>query len=367
LQAQEARWPCSRISATWLTFLFRRFLDACTGTARIERVGKANAAKRFARRTRERPDASAPLGSAKSPRDTSRSTSRAARGSSGRAAPASKKSVPAKPRASRVAAVKPRKAPVAKRPKAAPAQTRSKKPPPLEPEVLLERAMRATTPRARGIWARRGLASRGAMDRTIQAMLLRQLYLAHYEARAFEKARLVGAQWLELGVLVDVAHQDIARALQALGDVDGAAGHLRLAARASPASRRAFHSWTLGSLFFLAGRFDEAENAMARAVRWGTKAKPLYQAHLAIVQRAAGKQVAGMDELIERLAEVPAGNGYGRLVLGLLAFHAGRFDDARRHLDAFVDKTARGRTAMAIALDGELQLARATLARIPAG
>ena len=47
-----------------------------------------------------------------------------------------------------------------------------------------------------------------------------------------------------------------------------------------------------------------------------------------------------------------------------LAFHAGRRDDARRWLSAFVERSEGGRPALAIALDGEIALARATLARL---
>jgi hypothetical protein len=62
---------------------------------------------------------------------------------------------------------------------------------------------------------------------------------------------------------------------------------------------------------------------------------------------------------------VPAGNGYGRFVLGHMAFYDQRWSDARRYLEAFVGRTTRGRATTAIALDGELALARQTLARIP--
>lgn len=86
-------------------------------------------------------------------------------------------------------------------------------------------------------------------------MLLRQLYLTHFEERRFARAVEVAEQMILLAVLPDVAHQDAARALQAAGDAEGAAGHLRLAARISPAARKAFHWWTLGSVYFLAGRY----------------------------------------------------------------------------------------------------------------
>lgn len=226
--------------------------------------------------------------------------------------------------------------------------------------------MQAKTPRARVIWARRGLALRGRLDRTTQSMLLRQLYLAYYEGKSFARAVDVSQQILELGVLRDVALQDSARALQALGDVDGAAGQLRLAAREAPARRKAFHWWTLGSLYFLAGRYDEAASALERAARWGTTDKPLYQGHLAVTRCARGERVAELPELIERLEEVPAGQGYGRFVLGQMAYYDKRWDQAQRHLEAFVRRSTSGRQALAIALDGEIAVARRTLAHLKA-
>lgn len=234
----------------------------------------------------------------------------------------------------------------------------------LSPEDILRRAITAATPRARRLWARRGLSSRSALDRTTQSLLLRQLYLAYYEDRRFDKASEISEQLVALDVLPDVAQQDAARAKQALGDVDGAASHLRLAARVGPASRRAFHYWTLGSLYFLARRYDEAIAALTRAARWGTTDKPLYQAHLALVRCAQGAPVDDLAAVIERLEGVPSGQGYGRFVLGHLLLHADRPEEARRHLEAFVHRTTMGRPVMAIALDGEVALALETLADI---
>ncbi|MFT3768027.1 MAG: tetratricopeptide repeat protein [Minicystis sp.] len=233
------------------------------------------------------------------------------------------------------------------------------------PEEMLQRAMAAHTPRARGLWARRGLASARRIGAVTQSMLLRQLYLAYYEERRFAKALEVSRQNIELSVLPDVAHQDAARAAQALGDIDAAAGHLRLAARTGPPKRRAFHLWTLGSLYLLAGRHAEAISALSRAARWGTTDKPLYQGHLAVARCAGGEPVDNLPELIQKLAAVPAGQGYGRFVLGHLAFYAHRWDDARGYLEAFIARSTGGRTALAIALDGEVALARQTLAQLP--
>jgi tetratricopeptide (TPR) repeat protein len=214
------------------------------------------------------------------------------------------------------------------------------------------------------MWARRGLAMRGPLDRTTQSMLLRQLYLSHYEGRRFEQALAAAHQLLELGILRDVAYQDAARAMQAMGDIDGAAGQLRLAARVSPANRKAFHWWTLGSIYFLARRYDEATSALERASRWGTTDRPLYQAHLAVVECARGNRCAELPALMERLAEVPAGQGYGRFVLGQMAFYGGRRDEAKRYLTAFVRRSTTGRTALSIALEGEIAEARRLLAAL---
>jgi tetratricopeptide (TPR) repeat protein len=227
---------------------------------------------------------------------------------------------------------------------------------------MLQRAMAAPTPRARALWARRGLATKRRLDRTIHSMLLRQLYLAYFETQRFDKALEIAEQNLRLDVLPDVVHQDAARAAYALGDVDGAAGHLRLAARVSPAKRRAFHWWTLGSVYFLAGRHQDAVSALTRAARWGTTDKPLYQGHLALARCAAGEDVPEIPALLDRLAEVPAGQGYGRFVLGHLAYQAQRWSDARRYLEAFVKRSEGGRPAIALALAGEIALARKTLA-----
>jgi tetratricopeptide (TPR) repeat protein len=195
-------------------------------------------------------------------------------------------------------------------------------------------------------------------------MLLRQLYLAYFETRRFKEASQVADQIVALGILPDVAHQDAARAKQALGDIEAAAGHLRLAARLSPPNRRAFHWWTLGSLYYLAGRHEQAISAMTRASRWGTTDKPLYQGHLAVVQCASGHKVSDLGALIERLAEVPAGQGYGRFVLGQMAYYERRMDEARRYLEAFVRRSTTGRPALAIALEGEIALAKQFLARL---
>src|SRR5262245_20539904 len=82
----------------------------------------------------------------------------------------------------------------------------------LTAEDYLARALAARTSGARARAARAGLASRLLADRTTQALLLRQLSIAYFESRRFRKAYEVALQALELRVLVDVVHQDAARA-----------------------------------------------------------------------------------------------------------------------------------------------------------
>lgn len=228
------------------------------------------------------------------------------------------------------------------------------------------KATAARTSLARARWARKGLSSRQPLDRTTQAMLLRQLSLALYEQRRFGGARDAALQALELGVLADVLHQDAARAAVAADEIDAAVAHLRVAARVGPASRRPFHLWTLGSLLFLRHRYAEAAAALERAVRWGTRDKPLYRAHLALVRIASGERVEGLQAIIDELAGAPCGQGYGRFVLGHLAYAAAAWDPARRYLEAFLRRTDGARPAIGLALAGEIAMSRATLAKMSA-
>jgi tetratricopeptide (TPR) repeat protein len=234
----------------------------------------------------------------------------------------------------------------------------------LTAEQLLQKATAARSALSRARWARRGLSSRPPLDDTTHAMLLRQLYLSYYEERRFDRARTTALRALDLNVLVDVFHQDAARAALAAGDLAAGLSHLRIAARRGPASRRPFHLWTLGSVLFLAQRYAEASGVLSRAVRWATSDKPLYRAHLALVRIAAGERVEDVSSVIEELAVAPCGQGYGRFVLGHLSYAAGAWKAARRFLEAFVKRTESARPALLLALDGELRMARATLAKM---
>lgn len=236
----------------------------------------------------------------------------------------------------------------------------------VNPEEWLKKAMQARTSSERMKAARQGLATRSALDKTTQAMLLRQLYLALFEDLEFAEAYEVAVQAAGLGVLSDVLLQDAARAALACRDLEGALKHLRGAARSGPASRKPFHQWTLGSVLFLAQRYDEAIRALAQAARWGTRDKPLYRAHLALAKIASGERVENLDAIFKELAEAPCGQGYGRFVLGHLAYAAQERSIAKRYLETFVKRTKSAPSLQAIALSGELQMSEATLAKMAA-
>ena len=235
------------------------------------------------------------------------------------------------------------------------------------PEAMLRKASLARSPKLRAKYARLGLGSPSGMDPSIQAMLLRQLYLSHMEGRSFQEALGVAEQMVSLGVMPDVARQDAARACLGLGLVERAVAELRLASRASPPSRRAFHLWTLGSVLHWSGRTAEAVGVLQRAVRWGTTDRPLYQAQLAIARLAAGEEVTDLEEVRERLRDAPSSRGYGEFLLGELSFTLGDHEAALGYLRAFLRRVTRGRVALSVGLGAEISRARALVGWLEQG
>lgn len=236
------------------------------------------------------------------------------------------------------------------------------------PEVWLALAINAQTPEEKRELAQRGLRAneRQGGDPEFECLLLRQVFLAEFEDENYAAALEVAEEMVELGELADVARQDAARACLALGEIEAAVGHLRIASRVCPASRRPFHDWTLGSLLYLTGHADAAVAALARASRWATTQKPLYEAQLGLAHLAARRGSPDLAALREALADSPCASGYGQLVLGELCFFLGDHDEARRHLTSFVERVAGGRGAKAATLGVELAHARALLARLDA-
>jgi tetratricopeptide (TPR) repeat protein len=232
-------------------------------------------------------------------------------------------------------------------------------------EDFLRKATSAESAGARAKYATRGLEAVGT-DRTMRAMLLRQLYLSHMESERFEAASEIAQAAVELGVMADVACQDLARAYLGLGRHREAVEQLRRASRIGPASRRAFHLWTLGSVLFFRDDYAGAAVAFARAVRWGTTARPLYEAQLALARLAAEPETyslaaAKLAERREALEAAPSGQGYGRFVLGEIAYRQGDREAAVSYLEEFVQRVDNGRVALRVGLTAELTRARSLL------
>jgi len=223
----------------------------------------------------------------------------------------------------------------------------------------LDKAMRAKTPELRIKHARAGLAR--TCDDDTRALLLRQLYLGLLETERFDKARIAAEQMIEVGTLLpDVARHDAARACQAAGDIEAAIEHLREATRVGPPERRAFHLSTLGGLLYAVGRAGDAIAPLQQAVNENGSPQPLLRAQLAL---AIGDDAA-LDVAYHDLANDPSGEGYGRFVLGELAFARGNRERARVHLESFLSRARRARPAARAALAPEIARAEATLGRI---
>ncbi len=223
----------------------------------------------------------------------------------------------------------------------------------------LDKALRAKTPALRIKHARLGL-TRTCDDET-RSLLLRQLYLGLLETERFDKARVVAEQMIALGSsMPDVARQDAARACQAAGDIEAAIDHLREAARLGPPERRAFHLSTLGGLLYAVGRPADAIAPLQIAVDEKGSPQPLLRGQLALARGADGE----LDIAYHELANDPSGEGYGRFVLGELAFARGNRERARVHLESFLSRARRARPAARAALALEIARAEATLGRI---
>jgi tetratricopeptide (TPR) repeat protein len=222
----------------------------------------------------------------------------------------------------------------------------------------LEKALKAKTPEARAKHARAGLAR--TRDLETQSLLLRQLYLGELETGKFTRARRVAEQIIELALMPDVARHDAARACQAEGDFPAAIAYLREAGAMAPKERRSFHLSALGGLLYAIGRGTEAVAPLEQAIVDGGTPAPLLKGQLAL----ARGQEPEIDLAYRELVDDPSGEGYGRFVLGELAFQLGDRRRAQLHLDAFLARIRRSRPAARAALAPEIARATATLGRI---
>ncbi len=236
---------------------------------------------------------------------------------------------------------------------------------PRQPEDFLWRALRADSALGRAKWARAGLArAEEDLAPDTQVLLLRQLYLAHLELRQLRKAVEVARQMAAVGPLSDIAHHDAARALYALGDVDGAVAEQRLAARAAPPARRSFHLWSLATWQHFGGDPDGALRTLDRAGRWAARDRALLRAHAAYVKLEQGRAVRGLEGILRGLQRSRSREGYGQFLLGMIAWLMGDTRRAAPHLRSFLRRNASADEAKALTLREELRRARLALARI---
>jgi len=229
-------------------------------------------------------------------------------------------------------------------------------------DFLLE-AVRAKDPEAKLAAAHAGLA-KGSASADTRLLLERQGYMARLEQHRFRQALDYARRMIAVGTLRDVAYHDAARVEALLGDFDAAIASQRLASRTAHPERRSFHRWSLATFQHFAGRADEALATLARAMRSSTRDRPLLKAHVLYIRLDAGLPTRGEDLIVDALRAAPSREGYGRFLLGMIAYHQGDRTVARVELEAFLARNENGDTARGLTLREELRRARLALGRI---
>jgi Tfp pilus assembly protein PilF len=224
--------------------------------------------------------------------------------------------------------------------------------------------------RAKDSTARRALAEAGLVrldqedddDPEMEALLLRQLYLADLEEGDLEAALHTASDMVELGTLGDIARQDAARAAAALGEIELASDHLRIAANVCPPERRAFHLATLGALLRFTGHPAEAVEVFQTAAACAEKDRFLYLGQWALAEKAAGREPTwSLADLRQGLERAPGRKGYSLWVLGELCSLLGDQAAGARYLESFLGRLEGAPRAKSLALAGEVAHARQLL------
>ena len=233
----------------------------------------------------------------------------------------------------------------------------------LLPEDYLARALRAMDAEERRREAQLGLAlPADAIELDTRVLLLRQVYLAEMAERRYRRAAETAAAMAVVGPLADIGHHDRCRALQALGEVREALGAQRLAARNAPPRRRSFHYWALATLQHFAGDREGALRSLDKGLRHAQADRPLLIAHEAYIRIEGGEAVEDLEGIRQELATARCGQGYGQLILGLIAHEIGDTPAARTHLRAFLRRNASADEVKTATLREELRRARLALA-----
>ena len=235
----------------------------------------------------------------------------------------------------------------------------------LLPEDYLARALRAEDSSERRQQAELGLGlPTESIDPDTRVLLLRQVYLAEMAERRYRQAAQTATAMAALGPLADIAHHDRCRALQAMGDIPGALGAQRLAARNAPARRRSFHYWSLATLQHFSGDPEGALASLEKGLRYAQADRPLLMAHEAYVLLDMGEGVEDLEAIRHELATARCGQGYGQLILGLIAHTIGDVPAALTHLRAFLRRNASADEVKQATLREELRRARLALAEL---
>lgn len=203
-------------------------------------------------------------------------------------------------------------------------------------------------------------------DDELKALLIRQIYLSALDAGAHEEAYDLALCMVDLGELGDIARQDAARAALALGRLDDALEHIRIAARVCPDSRRSFHYGHLGALLRFSGRLDQSVEAFAQATAYASEDVALYQAQRALADAERGRNTVNLAQLRAQLeAELPQ-KGYGQWILGELCCLLGDYSAATKYLTRFLERLEEAPRAKCLSLRGEIAHARNLLKKTTA-
>lgn len=235
------------------------------------------------------------------------------------------------------------------------------------PEAWLKKALDARSAEEKEDLALAGIR---ALDRAeeedeeLRALLLKQAYDAALALGRAEDALERAEEMIDLGPLGDVARHDAARAAAALGAIDVAADHLRVAAKIAPVERRAFHFGTLGALLRFAGQPEEAGDAFRKAERWATSDREIYRAQRALAEGDAGEP---HDEdwatLRISLEQSESRKGYALWVLGELCARQGDRTASRSYMAEFLKRLERASPLKCLSLKSEIERAREIVTR----